>query len=66
MYDILPDEIETRVVWVEIISFTEVGYWHLNGHSPRRKTIVKESAFCDSVKIQGQEQYETPKRGVNK
>ena len=44
------------MVLVEILSFTEVGYWHLNGLSSGRKIIVKESALCDSVKIQGQEQ----------
>ena len=46
---------------VEIIGFTEAGYWHLNIHSSRRKIFVKESAFCDYVKIQGQEQYESQK-----
>ena len=49
------------MVLVEIICFTEAGSWHLNGHSSRRKIIVKERAFCDSVKIQGQEQYESQK-----
>ena len=42
-----------------IIRFTEAGSYHLNGNSPRRQIIVKESAFGDSVKIPGQEQCES-------
>ena len=55
----LLDTMETRVVLVEIICFTEGGSWHLNGHSSRRKIIVNESALCDSVKMQGQEKCES-------
>ena len=49
------------MVLVEIVRFTKVSYLHLNGQSSGRKIIVKESELCDSVKIQGQEQYESQK-----
>ena len=44
-------------------TFTETGSEHLNGHSPRRRIIIKESAFGDSVKIQGQKQCERQNDG---
>ena len=34
----------------------------MNGRSPRMKIIVDESAFGDSVKIQGQKQSETERQ----